>query len=389
MIDFLELSRRLESSHIENRRFLHKHPELGAVLPETTEYIKKKLRELGCHFQEIPSGGLLAEIGTGTGKAVLLRADMDALPMEEQSGLPFSSMYPGRAHTCGHDLHTAFLLGAASLLKEKEEELSGTVKLMFQAGEETLEGARTMIQAGVLENPEVNAAIGIHVQPTMPLGYLNFPKGTFLASSDTFEIRIHGKGGHGGLPHLSIDPINITAHLILALQSFQVKEIAAGVPAVLNVCQVESGNATNIVPETAKLMGTIRTYDDSVRKKIKGRMLQIIEETARMYGGTGELIFTEQCPCTTNDNNLVDFFSDSLIHFGTGFITERDYKMQVSDDFGFVSQRVPSVMFIIGCSPEGRGQGHNHSPSVIYNEKVLVTGAALMAHCAWDWLKNH
>jgi len=314
---------------------------------------------------------------------------MDALPMTEQSGLAFQSLYQGKAHTCGHDLHTAFLLGAAEMLKERENELSGRVKLMFQMGEETLEGARAMIRAGVLENPAVDAAVGIHVQPALPLGYLNFPRGGFLASSDTFEINIKGKGGHGGQPHLCIDPISIAAHIILALQSLQVKEIAAGEPVILNICQFESGSATNIVPDCARLQGTVRTFDDNICRLIKKRMGEVVRGTAQMYGAEGKLIFTEYCPCTVNDANLAEFFSTSLARFGTDFTTETDYSMQVSDDFGFISQKVPSVMFIIGCSPENGIRGHNHSPSVIYNEKVLVTGAALMAHCAWDWLENH
>lgn len=344
---------------------------------------------MGCEYREIPHGGLVAEIGNGTGKTILLRADMDALPMEEQSGLPFSSLNRGRAHTCGHDIHTAFLLGAARMLKEREKEISGTVKLVFQAGEETLEGAQEMIRAGILENPAVDAAVGIHVQPTLLPGYLNYPSGTFLASSDTFEIRIQGKGGHGGQPHLGIDPINVAAHIILALQSLQVKEVAADMPVVLNVCQVEAGSASNIVPDTARLSGTVRTYDDVACRKLKMRMRQIVEGTAQMFGAVGELIFAEQCPCTVNDPELAGFFSESLRHFGAGFITDGDYKMQVSDDFGFYTQKVPSVMFVIGCGSREGGQGHNHSPYVIYNEEVLVTGAALLAHCAWDWLEKH
>lgn len=351
--------------------------------------MKKKLREMGCGYRVIPRGGIVADIGSRRGKTILLRADMDALPMEEQSGLPFSSRNEGRAHTCGHDLHTAFLLGAARMLKERETELAGTVRLIFQAGEETLEGAQEMLRAGVLENPPVDAAVGIHVQPTLLPGYLHYPAGTFLASSDTFEIRIQGKGGHGGQPHLGIDPINVAAHIILALQSLQVKEVAADIPAVLNICRAEAGSAGNVIPDSARLSGTMRTHDDSVREKLKMRMRQIVEGTAKMFGAVGQLIFAEQCPCTVNDPGLTGFFSESLRQFGIDFMTDGDYRMQVSDDFGFYTQKVPSVMFVIGCGNSEGTQGHNHSPYVIYNEEVLVTGAALLAHCAWDWLEKH
>lgn len=360
-------------------------------LPQTSAYVRAQLEKMGYQVEEIKNGGLTAQVGQagdGRGKTILLRADMDALPLTEESGEPFASLHPGVAHACGHDLHTTFLLGAARLLKEREKELSGTVKLLFQCGEETLEGAENAIQGGVLVKPTVDAAIGIHVQPTLPLGYLNYPKGAFLSSTDTFEIIIRGKGCHGGQPSQGIDPISPAAHIVLALQSLQVKEIAADEPVVLNICRIESGTATNIVPDTARLWGTLRTYDDMVCRRLKKRMSEIVEWTARSFGAGAELKFGECCPCTVNDPLLVEELTGAVAQFGKTFITEPNYQMQVSDDFGFFSRQVPSVMFIIGCKPETREPSHNHSPLVTYHEGVLTIGAALLAHCAYDWLEK-
>lgn len=382
---FLTRSLDLAPYLIECRRHLHQYPELGSVLPKTCQYVRAQLEQMGYQVEEVASGGLLASVGQGNGKTLLIRADMDALPMQEESGEPFSSLHPGIAHTCGHDFHTAFLLGAAKLLKEREHEIPGTIKLFFQTAEETLEGAQSAIAAGVLHNPEVNAAMGIHVQPLLPFGHLNYPKGAFLSSVDMIQIHIRGKGCHAAMPHLGIDPINVAAHMILALQSLQVKEVPANEAVVLNICKVESGSATNIVPNEAYLWGTLRTYNDGVCRQIKQRMQEIVACTAQAFGAEAELDFLEHCPCTVNDPDLVDAVASSLQTFEQPFHSNPDYRLQVSDDFGFFSQEVPTIMLMIGCKPE-QGQPYtNHSPGVRYDEAVLPYGAALLAHCAWDW----
>jgi len=387
--DFLSRSYELEADLVEVRRWLHSCPEIGTELPETCAYVKKKLEKMGYSVEEIPHVGLMTCVGRGEGKAILVRADMDALPMQEESGEPFTSRRPGIAHTCGHDLHTSFLLGTAQLLKERESELPGTVKLLFQTGEEPLEGAHNAILAGVLHRPEVKAAFGIHVQPALPLGHLNYPKGAFLSSTDMVKIRVTGKGCHGAMPHLGIDPINAAAHIILALQSLQVKEVPADEAAVLNICRIEAGSATNIVPNEANLWGTLRTYNDDICRNIKRRMEQVVEYTARAFGAEAELNFTEHCPCTVNDPYLVGGITESLKSFGRPFISDPDYRLQVSDDFSFYSQEVPSVMLMIGCKPEQGEIKTNHSPDVRYNERVLPIGAALLAHCLLDWQRKN
>lgn len=377
----------LQNYHIENRRFLHKHPELGMQLPRTMEYVEEKLQELGCGVERIP-GGLISLIGNQNGKTILLRSDMDALPMQEQSGLEFASTVPGQAHTCGHDLHTAILLGAAKMLREREHELKGAVKLMFQSGEETLEGAVHMLDAGVLEHPKVGAAIGMHVQPLLPLYHLNYTKGAFLASTDLFQVQIRGRGCHGAQPQMGVDPINVAAHILLALQSLQVKEVAPDASVVINVCQVQSGTASNVVPETAVMTGTLRTDDNSLREMLKARMVRIAQCTAEMFDATAELSFLESCPCTENNAELADALARHLTGLDVDFRTNPNYKMQVSDDFAFISQAVPSVMFVIGCSPSDGRTSHNHNPGVVYNEDVLALGAAVLAQCAYGWVNE-
>ncbi|SDK60710.1 amidohydrolase [Natronincola ferrireducens] len=345
--------------------------------------------ELGCKPEEICKCGITATIGgKNPGKTILLRADMDALPMQEESGLEFTSLHSGHAHTCGHDLHTAFLIGAAKLLKEREDEIQGTIKLMFQPGEESLTGAIDMIKAGILESPKVDAAMGVHVQPLLPLNHLNFAKGAFLSSTDILEITVQGQSCHASQPHLGIDPINVAAHIILALQSLQVKEVPTNEAVVLNICEVKSGYTSNIVPDQAVLRGTLRTYNPELRKKIIEHCNKLVELTAKAFNATAKFEVVESCPSAINDHKLVEDMGEYISNLGIDFTTDPNYRLQVSDDFGFISELVPSIFFIIGCKPEGTQASHNHNSKVVYNEEVLHMGAALFAECAFNWLKN-
>ena len=389
MKSFIQGAKEIEEYLIATRRYLHQHPELESDLPKTTKFVKQKLIEIGCIPEEICKSGIVATIGRKkTGKTILLRADMDALPMQEESGLEFESQHPGIAHTCGHDIHTTFLIGAAKLLKERENEIEGTIKLMFQPGEESLTGATDMIKAGVLETPKVDCAVGIHVQPLLPLKHLNYPKGPFLASTDILKITVQGESCHASQPHLGIDPINVAAHIILSLQSLQTKAVPVNEAVVLNICEVKSGNTSNIVPEQAILTGTLRTYNPTLRKKIIEQCKKLVELTAEAFNATAKLEILESCPSAINDENLVEDIQKYIPNLGIDFVTDPNYRMQVSDDFGFISELVPSVLFIIGCKPEEKHTSHNHNSKVIYNEDVLHIGAALFAECAFNWLKD-
>ena len=269
---FLERAMELKEELTANRRWLHQHPELDLETKETTAFVTEKLREMGCNPVPVSPNGVLVTLGPSTGKTFLLRADMDALPIQEESGLPFASSTDGKAHCCGHDLHTAMLLGAAKLLKERESELTGTVKLLFQPGEENMKGAKAMIRQGILESPHVDAAMAIHVNSVVPTGKLLVFTGPACASSDLFTIKIKGRGGHGSTPNKTIDPLNVAAHILISLQELQARELKAGETGVLTIGSIQGGDTFNVIPSEAVMKGTIRTYSSEVQELLIRRM---------------------------------------------------------------------------------------------------------------------
>ena len=262
-MDIQELRREAQTMQPQltaDRRRLHRNPEAGAVLPETVAYVKGRLTEMGYHPQEL-GGGLTATVtGTDTGRCILLRADMDALRGQEQSGLPFQSEN-GCMHACGHDMHTAMLLGAAQLLMRHRQELTGTVKLVFQPDEEGFTGAKAMLAAGVLQAPAPSEALALHVHSGTPSGTVLCGSGTFMAGCTLFRITVRGKGCHGAMPETGVDPIGIAAQIWLALQEITGRELPAKTPAVVTVGRFQAGQAPNIIPDEAVLEGTVRTFD--------------------------------------------------------------------------------------------------------------------------------
>ncbi|SHI81305.1 M20 metallopeptidase family protein [Lutispora thermophila] len=390
MPNFLESANQIKEELISNRRFLHQIPEIGSDLPKTTDFVKKKLTEIGVEPKEICKSGVTATIGGKKGgKVFLLRADMDALPMIEDSGLEFSSSN-GCAHACGHDIHTAMLLGAAKILKKYEGELEGTVKLMFQPGEEKLEGANAMLEAGILENPKVDAAMALHVFPgDLHVGMIYWGTGPILASSDLFRITVTGKGGHGAIPQDAVDPINVAAHIHIALQEVLAREINPQEPVVITIGSFNGGDAYNIIPETVVMKGSIRTFSEDVRDFVKKRLTEIADLTAKAYRAECRVEYVSGIAPTVNNEILalelrgyMSEIADQLIPFP---------KQMGSEDFALITQAVPSVFFGIGAGGEDPQyhKGGSHNPKVIFNEDVLPLGAALFSHCAYSWLKNH
>ena len=279
-MNYYERALELKDETIANRRHIHKNAETGLDLPKTKAYVMEKLTEYGLEPKDC-GYGVTATLGKG-GKVLLLRADMDALPMPEESGEEFACPTGKEAHTCGHDFHAAMLLTAAKMLKEKEDTLEGTIKFMFQPAEETFEGSKNMIENGILENPPVDAALAYHVSPgKMPIGLFMYnDKDTMMYSVDGFKITIHGKGSHGAYPHVGVDPINIGVHIHLALQELIARESDPTHSCVLTIGQFAGGTAANIIPETVVLQGTIRTNKPEARELLVRRMKEVAEKTA-------------------------------------------------------------------------------------------------------------
>ena len=251
-MNYYKRAKELKNELSEYRRYIHENAEIGMELPKACNYVMSKLKDMGYEPKVIGGSGVTAEVGNGEGKTILLRADMDALPMKEESGETFSCT-SGNAHTCGHDLHTAMLLGAAKMLKENESSIEGTVKLVFQPGEEIFQGSKTLIEEGILESPSVDAALAYHVGPgKMPIGlHMYNDVNTMMYSNDGFKITVHGKGAHGAYPHQSIDPINIAVQIYLGLQEIIAREVDSSSPCVMTIGKLSAGEANNIIPETS------------------------------------------------------------------------------------------------------------------------------------------
>lgn len=387
-MNYLEKAQNLYDQMVKDRRFLHQHPEVGMDLPETTAYVIQRLKEMGYEPMLLGRGVCASVTGNPDGKVFLLRADMDALPMKEDSGLPFASAR-NCAHTCGHDMHTAMLLGAACMLKEREKELNGTVKFMFQPGEEVLGGSKDMIAAGILENPHVDAAMGAHMIPMIPVGIGGYGTGVVSASSDHLVIRIEGKGGHGAHPQTTVDPVNIGVHIHLALQELISREIDPSELVVLTFGKFHGGDAANIIPDSMVMEGTLRTFNETLRAYLLERIETICTCTAEAF--RGKAFVTNLCStCSlTIDETVAETVAEGWKETGLRMIKRGD-KMSGSEDFAEVAARVPSTFFVVGGGTAEDGCGCSlHNPKIRFREEALIYGAAAYASGADMWLKKH
>lgn len=390
-MNYYERALELKDETIANRRHIHKNAETGLDLPKTKAYVMKKLTEYGLEPKDC-GYGVTATLGKG-GKVLLLRADMDALPMPEESGEEFACPTGKEAHTCGHDFHAAMLLTAAKMLKEKEDTLEGTIKFMFQPAEETFEGSKNMIENGILENPPVDAALAYHVSPgKMPIGLFMYnDKDTMMYSVDGFKITIHGKGSHGAYPHVGVDPINIGVHIHLALQELIARESDPTHSCVLTIGQFTGGTAANIIPETAVLQGTIRTNKPEARELLVRRMKEVAEKTAAVYNGTVDIEMISEVPPLICNPKLTDEVVGYMQELGIpGLTPYPGISASASEDFAVIAEKVPSTfMYLSAGYLDERGQYPAHHPKAQFNEDVCPIGAACFAHCASQWLKNN
>lgn len=375
---------------ISFRRHLHAHPELSFEEYNTSEFVSGKLTEFGLEPQNgIGGTGVVALIrGKNPDKKVIaLRADMDALPIVEQNDIPYKSTNHGVMHACGHDVHTSSLLGAARILYDIREALEGTVKLIFQPGEEKIPGgASLMIRDGVLENPEPDHILGQHVMSQLAAGKVGFKPGMYMASADEIYIRVIGKGGHGAMPDNNIDPVIITSHILIALQQIVSRYANPKMPTVLSFGKVEAKGATNIIPDEVYVEGTFRTLDEQWRYKAHERMREIAESIARGMGADIEFTILNGYPFLQNGELLTERTREYAIEYmGEENVVELDVWM-AAEDFAYFSQKIDACFYRLGVRNEEQGIISNvHTPTFNVDESALEIGAGLMA---WLTYKN-
>ena len=386
----LKEAERMKETITADRRILHRNPEVGPDLPETAAYVKRRLEEMGYAPQEL-AGGITVDItGADTGRCILLRADMDALRIREETDLEFRSEN-GNMHACGHDCHTAMLLGAAQLLRQHQEELQGTVRLVFQPDEEGFTGAKAMLAAGILEEaPRPQAAMALHVNSGTPSGLVLCGRGTFMAGCTLFRITVKGVGCHGAMPETGVDPINIAAHIYLSLQELIARELAAKTPAVVTVGRFCGGEAPNIIPGDCVMEGTIRTFDRDVTARLMVRIGELAENTARAFRGSAVVEELASAPPLKNDPDLVNRMADWAGELlGKQSVYRLDQGGMGSEDFASYTYEVPSAYLLLGAgtaAEDPRFGKPMHNACVVFNEDVLPKGAALYAMGALRWL---
>lgn len=393
-MSIMEEARALQDDIVADRRWLHEHPEIGFDLPQTTNYVAKRLREIGLEPQEIIASGLVATIGDPSSKrCFMLRADMDALPLREETGLSFAATGE-HMHACGHDAHTAMLLGAARILKAREAELPGCVKLMFQPDEEgtapdEICGNEAMIKAGVLENPRVDAAAAIHLMPLdYRLGEIATRPGTGFSSIDDIDLVVHGKGGHGSQPHQLIDPFNIACHIFLGAQNLIARELDPNDQAVITFGAINGGTAANIVPDDVHLLGTLRTINEDTRAHLKERLSALCQGIADGFGGSVDVQFLRGVPSVYNDPALTEELIGYVEELTGRPVTILDKPISGSDDMSVISQAVPTTYFVVGTGSKEEGVSYPvHNSHVVFDEGVFAEGAALTATVALRWLE--
>ena len=377
---------------VADRRYLHTIPELGLDLTRTSAYVLERLKAIG--VSDIETGiavtGMTALIhGTkpGAGKVALIRADMDALPILEANDVEYVSTNPGKMHACGHDAHTSMLLGVAQLLMERRDQFSGTVKLLFQPGEEGPGGAKPMIEAGVLENPHVDAVFGLHVAQDLDLGVIETRPGPLMAASDRFNVVIQGKGGHGASPQLAIDPIVVAAQIVVTLQSVLSREIDPVDPAVVTVGKILAGEASNVIPDSAELRGTVRSFNPATRDRLAERVTTIIEGIATSMGANASIEYKFGYPATINDPAMTD-----LVRAAAEAVVGSDKLLALepqmgAEDFSYFLEQRPGCFFFVGTRNEEKGLvWSHHHPRFDIDEDGMAIGMQVMLHTVLDYL---
>jgi carboxypeptidase Ss1 len=390
LTDFLKDARKIEPEIIETRREIHQNPELAYKEKATAKLVADRLKTLGLGVKTgIGGTGVMAVLqGPRSGRVVALRADMDALPIEELADIDFKSQVKGVMHACGHDTHVAMLLGAAGLLVNRKDDLAGTVKFLFQPAEENggRGGAKPMIQAGVMDNPKVDYVFGLHIDNDLNSGTLGFRGGPIMASPDTFEIKVIGRGGHGAYPHETVDPVYVAAQVIIALQGVSGRMIDPVQPFVITIGSIHSGTKENIIPDQAILQGTLRTLDEKTRKLAKAKIAQVARGVAKAFGAKAEVDFEKDAyPVTVNDAHVTEQAMKIIKKIPRTKVRVREPIMG-GEDFSRFLHEAPGTFYFLGTHNPAKGCVHpNHSPRFKVDEDVLKLGAASLAMLAEEF----
>jgi hippurate hydrolase len=374
------------------RRRIHRAPELGLELPLTRAALLESLEGLPLELEtSAKTSGVVATLrGTAPGRTILLRADMDALPVEEDTGLEFASERKGVMHACGHDAHIAMLVAAGRLLASRRSEFAGCVKLLFQPGEEGFGGARILIGEGLLEHePRAEGAFAVHVDPTLPAGCVATRPGPIMASGDLLSIDLTGKGGHASMPHHAVDPIPVACEIVLALQSLVTRRVDAFDPVVVSISRVQAGTTANVIPATAHLLGTIRTVSERARRAVHEGVRRVVGGIAAAHQVDAKLQLVEGYPVTVNHEGFARFAQRVAAELsGSGNVVEMKTPIMGAEDFSYILQGVPGAMVFLGVQPPSREPAPLHSNRMVLDENALATGIALHAALALRFLEG-
>lgn len=399
MTDFAKQCKDIQKYVVETRRKLHMIPETGSYLPKTQAFVCAELDKMGIPYQKntvehdghVDSGIVALIEGQNTDKVLALRADMDALPVEEQQFVPYMSTHKGIMHACGHDAHIAMLLGAAKVLNDNKDQLNGSVKLFFQSAEEIITGAKLLIQGGCMENPRVTACFGMHVWPLGPEykgGQVAIKNGCMMASGNRFWIKIYGEGTHGSQPQQGVDPITAAGQVLTALQNITSRELAGDEPRVLSVCQIHGGTTWNIIPREVMLEGTVRTMSQHAQKHYMKRVTEVVNGVSQALRCDAKIKWIDSVPPVMNDPEFTDLVkAASTKAFGEGSIVEDVKPSMGNEDFAYYQEMVPGAFAFLNIANHDIGITHPiHSPKFTVDEEVLWRGSALAVQTAVDYL---
>ncbi len=379
--EILSEARALLDDAIQLRRRLHRHPEIGLTLPRTQAVVLEALDALGLETRtgQRTTSVLARLTGGKPGPTILLRADMDALPLREETGLPFASEVEGAMHACGHDAHVAMLVGAARVLVRRRADLAGSVLFMFQPGEEGYHGARVMLDEGLLDGAGApSGAFALHVTHREAAGVITTRPGPMLASGDTIQITVRGKGGHASAPHDCLDPIPVACEIVQAFQTLVTRRVNVFDPAVITIGKITAGTTRNVIPETAHLLGTVRTVSEVTRERVLEGIRRVADGIATAHGAEAAVELIRGYPVTSNDASFAGFVLDTAREvLGAERVTPMSHPVMGSEDFSYVLQRVPGAMANLGTRPDSGEVYPNHSNRMLVNETALASGIAV------------